>query len=449
MSILKNRITLLAICLIYSSLSFAQSSAIRPKANSPYSRFGLGNLVDQHFSMAGAMGGLGQTMVDPYHFNHINPASLAFLVNTVFEVGTNVQWNKLEENNQSQTYWSGNLNYFGLAMPLKNSINRTLDKDNSPWAFGMAFSLMPFSEAGYYLETIETDPVAGEVRNILKGSGGTYKFRWGNAVRYKSLSLGANLNYHFGKLTYNRRLELADLTARYDTELQDEFNVSGFVWEFGALYALLFKKKDSAGEKVPSGNRILFGLTYNNSYDFNTNSGYYYFRENIQYADQDTISYQDDISGSGVMPASFGVGISFEQANKLKIGAEYTATTWSNYSNSAKPESLQDASRVAVGIEYIPDYQSYNNYLKRMRYRLGGFYRTDPRTVNGDALQQYALTFGIGMPVVLPRQQLSFINIALEAGQFGLANVLKENYFKIQVGFTLNDNTWFFKRKFN
>ena len=59
------------------------------------------------------------------------------------------------------------------------------------------------------------------------------------------------------------------------------------------------------------------------------------------------------------------------------------------------------------------------------------------------------MTLGFGLPVVLPRQQLSFINFAVEAGQFGLADQLRENYVKIQVGFTLNDNTWFFKRKFN
>ncbi len=449
MSISKHKIILLAFGLLLSTLAFSQSSAIRPKANSPYSRFGLGNLTDQHFAMAGAMGGLGQAMVDPYHFNHLNPASLAFLVNTVFEVGLNMQWNNLSDNTETQNYWNGNLNYMGLAMPLKNSINKTLDKDDSPWAYGMAFSLMPYSEVGYYLQTIATDPVAGEVANILKGSGGTYKFRWGTAARYKMLAVGANFNYHFGKLTYNRRLELGDLGARYDSELQDEFNISGVVWELGAQYALLFKKKAPSGAKEPSGKRLVMGLTYNNSYDFNTNSSLYYFRDNLQYGDQDTISFERDRLGEGVMPASFGAGISFEVANKLKIGAEYTATTWSSYTNSAKPESLQDASRIAFGMEYIPDYQSYNNYFKRMRYRMGGFMRTDPRTVNGQTLEQYGLTLGFGMPVVLPRQQLSFINFAFEVGQFGLADELKENYAKIQVGFTLNDNTWFFKRKFN
>ncbi|MDP4711869.1 MAG: hypothetical protein NWR67_13500 [Saprospiraceae bacterium] len=449
MSILKDKIILLACCLLIGFSLMAQSSAIRPKINSPYSRFGLGNLLDQHFAMAGGMGGLGQTMVDPYHFNHVNPASLGFLVNTVFEVGTHVQWNEMREGDQLENYWSGNLNYMGLAMPLKNSINRTLDKDDSPWAFGMAFSLMPYSEVGYYMETTETHPVAGDVNNVLKGTGGTYKFRWGNAVRYKSLALGANLGYHFGKLTYNRRLVLQDLTARYDSELQDEFSINGFNLELGGQYALLFKKKTGSGTREASGKRLLVGVTYSNSYDINTNSSLFYFRDNFAYIDQDTVSFQKEISGEGVMPGTFGAGLSFETANKLKIGVEYTATRWTDYRNMAKPESLADASRMAFGLEYIPDYQSYNNYLKRVRYRFGGFLRTDPRTVDGDALQHYGLTLGFGLPVVLPRQQLSFINFAVEAGQFGLEDVLQENYVKIQVGFTLNDNTWFFKRKFN
>ena len=449
MSISKDKIILLACFLLFGISLAAQSSAIRPKINSPYSRFGLGNLVDQHFSMGGGMGGLGQALVDPYHFNHVNPASLGFLVNTVFEVGTNVQWNELQEGSRTENYWSGNLNQMGLAMPLKNSINRTLNKDESPWAYGMAFSLMPYSEVGYYMETTDVNPVVGDVNNILKGNGGTYKFRWGNAARYKSLALGVNMAYHFGKLTYNRRLVLQDLTARYDAELQDEISINGFSWELGGQYALLFKKKTDGGGKEANGKRLIIGVTYNNSYDINTNSSLFYFRDNTAYIDQDTVSFQKDIIGEGVMPSTFGAGLSYETANKLKIGVEYTATRWSDYRNTAKQENLTDASRMAFGLEYIPDYQSYNNYLKRIRYRLGGFYRTDPRTVDGDALQHYGMTLGFGLPVVLPRQQLSFINFAVEAGQFGLADQLRENYVKIQVGFTLNDNTWFFKRKFN
>jgi hypothetical protein len=82
---------------------------------------------------------------------------------------------------------------------------------------------------------------------------------------------------------------------------------------------------------------------------------------------------------------------------------------------------------------------------KRIRYRAGFYHRTDPRL---EDLKQYALTLGFGLPVILPRQQTSFVNLAFEFGKFDTANAIKENFVKMSLGFTLNDSSWFFKRKF-
>jgi hypothetical protein len=69
--------------------------------------------------------------------------------------------------------------------------------------------------------------------------------------------------------------------------------------------------------------------------------------------------------------------------------------------------------------------------------------------VQNDLLSKYGATVGFGLPVILPQGKKSFVNLTLEMGQIGLADALKRTYFKINLGFTLNDNTWFFKRKFN
>ena len=62
---------------------------------------------------------------------------------------------------------------------------------------------------------------------------------------------------------------------------------------------------------------------------------------------------------------------------------------------------------------------------------------------------KYGVTFGMGMPIILPRQGKSFINLGFEVGKQGFADSLEETFFKFNLGFTLNDDTWFFKRKFN
>lgn len=432
--------------------SQAQTNAIQPKSNSPYSRFGLGDLTDQYFAASGGMAGLSAAFYDPFHINLLNPASLAQLQATAFEVGMFAKYSKLKEGENSDDIWSGNLNYLALAFPLKNSINEALDRSRSPWGVGMGFALLPYSTVGYDIQSITTDPDYGSTTNTLKGSGGTYRIQWGTGVRYKQFSVGVNAGYQFGKLINSRLVTFDSLDNSFSTDFLDEISLSGFVFNIGAQYTHEFKKAGPNGTRVPKGERLIFGAYTGSGGNFKTNSSKIYQRVNIlDYSLLDTILQESNRRQAGNMPSELSVGITYEKVNKLRLGVEYSAAAWSGYSNEAKPESLLDTWRVAAGFEYIPDIISYNNYSRRVRYRAGAFYSLDPRSIGGEQLTRYGVTLGFGLPIILPRQQTSFVNIAIEAGQFGLANDtgLRETYAKATIGFTLNDNTWFFKRKFN
>ncbi|MFK8006327.1 MAG: hypothetical protein AB8H03_08155, partial [Saprospiraceae bacterium] len=128
--------------------------------------------------------------------------------------------------------------------------------------------------------------------------------------------------------------------------------------------------------------------------------------------------------------------------------------SWSEYINdlvAAADPGRENVNvwRIGFGGEYVPDARSYNKYLKKVRYTFGAFYSKDPRSVQDDHLLKYGATVGFGLPVILPQGKKSFVNLAFEVGQIGIADALRRTYFKINLGFTLNDNTWFFKRKFN
>ncbi|MDO8368058.1 MAG: hypothetical protein Q7T20_14750, partial [Saprospiraceae bacterium] len=148
------------------------------------------------------------------------------------------------------------------------------------------------------------------------------------------------------------------------------------------------------------------------------------------------------------LPATFSVGIQFVKANKFKLGAQFGLETWSGYQNEARPETFRNTISVSGGAEYIPDFSSYNKFMKRLRYRAGAYYRQDPRSVGAQDLNDIGFTLGVGLPVILPRQQTSFVNLALEIGKFGTDSPIEETYFRFTAGFTLNDNTWFYKRRF-
>jgi hypothetical protein len=438
-----------SLCLSVVALS-AQNAEINPKINSPYSRFGLGDLVDQYLAAPAGMAGLSAAFHDPFHLNLLNPASLSHLQATAFEVGLDAKYSSLESGDQSETFWSGNLTYLALGFPLINPINEVLDRKRRDIGLGMAFSLQPYSSVGYNVETVAMDPDVGQVTNFLKGNGGTYRFNWGNGFHFKDIAVGVNLGYQFGKITNSRRVEFDSLELAYISEFLDEVSVNGLVWSAGLQYTYKFKKPGKNGLPEPTGKRIILGAYGNSTTGFSTETSRFIERYNLVYGLQDTIFNQEGIDGEGTLPASFTVGAMYQDLNKLRVGVEFGMQNWSGYENDAKPDNLlQDANRISIGGEFIPNHLSYNNYFERVRYRLGFFYAEDPRTFGGEQLTETGITLGMGFPIILPRQRTSFVNLAIEAGQFGLSDSLTENYIRMTLGFTLNDNTWFFKRKFN
>jgi hypothetical protein len=138
----------------------------------------------------------------------------------------------------------------------------------------------------------------------------------------------------------------------------------------------------------------------------------------------------------------------FEKENKLKFGINYSAGFWSQYKNEIQPDVLKNSFTLSSGVEYIPEYNSYNKYVSRIRYRAGVHYGKDPRSIKGEQITTTGFNFGFGLPLVMPRQQVSFVDITFDLGKTGVS-ILSENYGKVTFGFTLNDNSWFYKRRFN
>lgn len=443
----RKKILVLVIACGSVGMMWAQSSNIFPKGNSPYSRFGLGDLVNQNFAAAGGMGNMSAAFSDPYHLNLQNPASLAGLQSTAFEVGLYGKYANLQDNNTKANLWTGNLNYLALGFPLLNPISRVLDKNKSPWSYGMALALQPVTTVGYDVRAQIVQPGELELTtNIFKGTGGTYRLNWSNGVKYNNFAAGITLGYFFGKITNNLRVQFDSLVLAYSTEFSNETSVSGLVWDAGVQYTLPFGK---IGKSQNARQQLIFGLYGNTGANFNTNYSQLFIRNNF-YTPVDTLISLSNQKGKGTLPAQWTAGIMYEQPNKFKLGAEYSIASWSQYKNEGKEESISflDANRLAVGLEYIPEFNSYNRYLNRVRYRAGFISSSDPRRIGGEQLQQTSITLGLGFPIILPRQQVSFINVSVEAGKFGVQDAVRENFVRMTLGFTLNDNTWFFKRKF-
>ena len=68
------KIKVLVFCLAIASTMLGQQND-----NSPYSRFGIGEISDNNFNHSRQMAGLGASYLDGYHINIVNPASYSFL----------------------------------------------------------------------------------------------------------------------------------------------------------------------------------------------------------------------------------------------------------------------------------------------------------------------------------------------------------------------------------
>ena len=461
----KNTVILFFCLLMGTSWSFAQ-----PKINSPYSRIGIGDLVNQNFGAINGMADVSSAFHDPYHLNFRNPASLSFLHVTAFEVGMNARYGKLESGDATQKGWSGNLAYISLGFPMKNLESRILDRDKSPLFWGMGFDLRPYSLVGYDISTFEVHPEVDTIEYSYEGSGGTYQILWGNGVRYKNIAIGANIGYIFGTFSNDRVVGFTNLDEPYGDFFEDDSNVRGFIWNMGVQYHRVFRKGAKEGERDRNLPQLTIGAWghSNHNVDIRTSRVTRRFNElyntsNLSAIDTIYAGTFADSSFAAKLPAEFGLGVMYQFVNRKKdgrntqyrFGVDFSTAAWSNFVNESRSgEKMEDTYRIAFGAELLPDNSPnyVKNYSNKIRYRLGAFYAKDPRVISGNnkSLTNYGITLGLGLPIIRREGANSFLNFALELGTLkGEDTDLKDSYGKLTLGITFNDKNWFKKRKFN
>lgn len=426
----------------------------QPKQNSPYSRYGIGDPVNQFFAAQAGFGGQTAAFHDPFHLNLVNPASYAFLRATTLDVGVFAKNSNYKSGASSLNNWSGNLAYMALGFPLRSPINEVLDKIKSPWQYGMGIALTPNSIVGYNVEDTTSLPDLGQVLSSYEGNGGTYRFSWSNAVKYKNTALGLNMGWVFGKNIYeNTSYFPQDSFPTFSNTSRDDIRINGLVWKLGVQHDFVLQYSEN--DQTAATRWVTVGVTGEGNHKINSKADRLFLRSrgrlsNGSYESADTLLFETGAKRKITLPASFGVGVQYVIANKLRVGGQYEFQGWSAFKNDARPNDVpyRNTSSFSAGVEYIPDYSSYNNYLKRIRLRTGAYYRQDPRVIGGQNLDDIGVTLGFGFPIVLPRQQTSFVNAALEIGKLGANSPVEETYFRMTIGFALNDNSWFYKRRF-
>ena len=405
--------------------------------NSPYTRYGYGDLSDQSFGNSRAMGGIAFGLRDGAQINPLNPASYTAIDSLTFLFEGGVSLQNMNVNNGGVKLNAKNSSFDYLAMQFRLHPR-----------IAMSVGLLPFSSVGYNVSeshsgTAETTPGANDATpdytKTLAGDGGLHQLYAGVGVKVlKNLSLGVNVSYFWGDITRSLTQLYPNNTSAYSYIRQNVVSVSDYKLDFGLQYTQELSKKHS----------VTVGAVYspkhklNNDYTVTTQAS-------------STVSTNWDATFE--VPNTFGLGFTYNYDKRLTVGADYSLQQWSktkfgiNTSDDAVREDFNetytycDRHKISVGAEYIPNLMG-RSYLSHIKYRLGAYYTTPYYKIGGkEATREYGVTAGFGLPVPRSRSILSisgqFVRISGQESAF-----VNENIFRVSIGLTFNER-WFFKRR--
>jgi len=434
---------ILLICFV--QLAFLNLNA---QTNSPYTRFGVGELMPNSFANVSSAGGLSASFNSPYQLNFSNPASYGFLNKTTFNFAITATSLHIAKGDSAETFGNGQLSYLAYGLPLvKNKL-------------GLSFGLMPYSQVNYNLLQLNDSTVGlGPNYNSYQGSGALYRFYLGTGVHIKNFAAGINAQYLFGNISYtDLQVFTGDSINAFNTRRLETKSIGDLIIDGGMQMNIPISKQIDNTFKY----NLTFGITGGNKSNVNVSDRLLYDRfvyrsVTVNYTVpvyKDTIML-DTLSGVMTLPMHFDAGIRLVQEGRFFAGVNYSYSKWSEYNWLGETEpSAVDYHKLSFGGEYIPKNEDDDNLFRMIRYRAGFYTGQYYQQFNGVSLKETGLTLGAGFPFLYRTSYntkvLSEISLSLDFGVRGTTdnNLIKESYFKGTVGFSLTD-LWFVKRKFD
>ncbi len=388
---------------------------------SPYSFYGIGTLKFRGTVENRSMGGLG-VFSDSIHINLQNPASYSGLRLINFTVGGSHKATTQKTETQSQTSSTTTLDYLAMGIPMGK--------------FGMGFGVIPYSSVGYDFLSAGT-----ESSTQYTGTGGLNKafLSLGYQVT-PELSVGVDANYNFGKIENTATTQ--KLGIELGTRTFNRSEISGFSFNLGAMY------KKMISEKLEFSGSVTFTPGTNfTSENYRTAATVSILPIGIFTVDEREIAVSNT---EFTFPSQFTVGAGIGEPKHWAIGGEYINQKTSNFTNrSFTIENVvyENASKFRLGGYYIPNYNSFGNYFKRVVYRAGARFEQTGLNVDGQDINEFGISFGLGLPV---GRLFSNMNLGFEIGRRGTTDfgLIQENFFNTFLSFSLNDR-WFEKRLYD
>lgn len=470
-----NKIFFWTVLTFFCSSLFSQTLTF-----SPYSRFGLGEMNSSVFAASNLSGGtfigLKPDTAVPVYINAANPAAVSGIRLTTFELGGMTQFTEYNNGISKLKTHNVNFNYGSLGFPIKQRASA-------------CFGIMPYSAIGYNLETISNNPLIGDIREKYSGNGGINKafLAFGISPFKKTLqkfyrsadrdtlikhkltgkykkkrfakellsefSIGGRADYLFGNILHTSSMIYPSSTNYYHTRRYRALTINDFTGSFGfqTSFTIDSVSKRELRKKVKIGFGYFISLP--NSINVKSSTlGYNYslgsFGDELP---KDTFIYVMDKKGSIRLPIEQGIGMSIKKGDLLSASIDAAYTGWKQFRYLGEVTEMKNSYRFSAGLCITPSKYAAGSgaYLKRVQYRIGGYYKTGFIELKNTDIADYGITAGFSFPVGL-RMQPAVVNIGAQLGELGSLNnnLMRERYAKIILGFTFNDK-WFTKFRYD
>jgi len=405
---------------IYGLLMFVllgMNAFSQHNTTSPYSRFGIGDIVSSGKGRSVGMGGVGLALNSPYMLNSLNPASYGRLdsMSFIFDIGIVGHSSNFKSGEIKSSAQDANFDYFAMAFPV-----------TSWWKASLG--LNPYSNVGYSMKSNHIKDGNIDYVNTLKGKGGLNKAYISQSfIPVKNLYLGVNFSYVFGQIERTNMVEFAAANM-IGVNKKELLTIKDVMFDFGFQY----KKPLNKNYTLSVGGIYAPKRNLSTEYDLTSGSR----KEN------------GDIDFN--LPSKFGGGLGLHYKDKFIVGFDYVRENWSDVSVDDKAKiflgegEFKNNETYALGFEYIPNKRSLRSYFDVVSYRLGVHYADSYLKIDGESVDDYGISLGLGFPL---RRSTMYVNVALDLGRRGNNTIVEEDYAKLSVSFSIFSK-WFFKQKY-
>ena len=411
-----NKKVVFAIALFFSAI---QLTVGQNNTNSPYTRFGYGDVTQSTATELRGMGGVSLGNRSKNTINTVNPASYSSVdsLTFMFDIAGSARYSIFSDDDGSNKTFNSNLEYLTMRFPL------------AKW-LGFSAGLTPYSFVGYNFNQVDSlqmpvsqtqDAKYINYYTLFNGAGGFTQVYGGlSANILNHISLGVNAYYMFGEVNNNRNLVFSSTTAYQSVAYANSISANDFRFRYGIqLYNTFAEKHD-----------VVLGAIYEGKTKFNARFS--------AIANDSVLNSANGFE----LPQTLGIGLNYTYNKQLTVGIDVTQQAWAKASFMNKTDTLVNTTKIALGAEYIPNPVG-RRYIDRIRYRVG-FNTVNPYYTAGTTKlpNNYTISFGVGFPT---KTSKSILNASLEYGKMG-SSLLKENYLKLTFSASINE-FWFVKPK--